>query len=94
MSVEIERALKKQRLVLKSSDLRQRLADDSQPLQPLFAAADKVTDGIHWIQARPGIALAATAVLVVLRPRPLLRWGRRAFFAWKTWRTLQNRLNH
>jgi hypothetical protein len=88
---EVAQALKKQRLVLRSAALREALAEDGQPLFPLFATADKVADGARWLRDRPGVVAGATAALFVLRPRFLLRWGRRAFFAWRTLRTLQHR---
>jgi len=91
MSSALELALKKQRLVLRSTSLRQSLAADSQPLDPVFAAADKVVDGVHWLQERPVVVAAAAALVVLLKPRTVLRWGRRGFLAWQTLRAVKTR---
>lgn len=92
MSSAMELALKKQRLVFKSAALRQALAEDSRPLETVFSAADKVGDGLRWLRARPQLAVAATIALVVLRPRALLRWSRRGYFAWTALRKVQSLL--
>lgn len=86
---DVDLALKKQRLILKSTALRASMMEDVQPLQPLFTGADRVAKGIHWIQQRPQVAAAALAALVVLRPRKAWRWGRRGFVLWKTWQKIQ-----
>lgn len=93
MSSPLELALKKQRLALRSASLRQSLAADGQPLVPVFATADKVVDGVHWLQERPVVLAAAAALVVVLKPRAVLRWGRRGFFAWRTLRAVQARFS-
>ena len=38
------------------------------------------------------IATVAVAVLVVLKPGRIVRWAKRAFFTWQTWRTLRDKL--
>lgn len=91
MSSTLELALKKQRLVLRSASLRQSLAADSQSLMPVFAAADKVVAGVHWLQERPVVVAAAATLVVLLKPRVVLRWGRRGFFAWRALRAVQAR---
>ncbi|GAB2180901.1 hypothetical protein DLREEDagrD3_11240 [Denitratisoma sp. agr-D3] len=91
MSSSLQLALKKQRLVLRSTGLRQALAVDCQPLSPLFTTADKVVDGVYWLRARPGLVAAAAALVVVLRPRTVFRWGRRGLVAWRLVRLLQDR---
>lgn len=86
---DVDLALRKQRLILKSTALRASMAEDAQPLQPLFTGADRVVMGVHWIRQRPQVAAVALAALVVLRPRKAWRWGRRGFVLWKTWQKIQ-----
>lgn len=86
----LELALKKQRLILKSAALRVSIADNAEPLRPLFAGADKVIAGIHWVQNRPQAVLAAVAAVAIVRPRLLWRWGRRALVLWKAWQKVRN----
>lgn len=93
MSHAIELALRKQRLVLRSDALREALASDAAPLQPLFTTSDKVVDGIHWLKARPGVVAGIAVAAAILRPGAVFRWGRRGFFAWKAWQALQSRLH-
>ncbi|HEX5393611.1 MAG TPA: YqjK-like family protein [Rhodocyclaceae bacterium] len=86
---DVDLALKKQRLILKSTALRASMVEDVQPLQPLFTGADRVVMVIHWIQQRPQLIAAALVASLVLRPRKVLRWGRRGFVLWKTWQKIQ-----
>lgn len=94
MSRDIELALRKQRLVMRSDTLREAIAADTAPLLPLFTASDKVVDGFHWLKARPGVVAGIAVVAAVLRPKTIFRWGRRGLFAWKAWQTLQSRLRN
>lgn len=86
---DLERALKKQRLILRSAELRAALAVDAEPLQPLFAAGDRVAEGVAWIKARPQILVAAVVAVAVARPSRLLRWTRRGVFLWQAVRRLR-----
>ncbi len=86
----IELALRKQRLQIRSAALRRELAGHGRALAPAFAAADRVYDGALWIRRHPLVVVAATAALVVARPRRALRWAGRALMAWQTWRRLRS----
>jgi hypothetical protein len=86
---DLERALKKQRLILRSAELRAALAEDGEPLLPLFAAGDYVAEGVAWLKARPRWLVAGLVAFVVARPSRLLRWGRRGFFLWRAVRRLR-----
>ncbi len=82
-SHEVELALKKQRLLLKSAALRRRLAGDARGLMPLFAAADRARAGASWLRRNPQWLVAAGIALAVARPRAAFRWLRRAVIAWQ-----------
>lgn len=87
-SRQIELALRKQRLQLKSAILRDEFAAHATALSPLFAAGDKVHDGALWLRRNPEIAVAAGVALLVARPRTLFRWARRSVVAWQAWSQL------
>lgn len=86
MSPEVELALKKQRLQIRSAALRAELAGHGAALTPWFAAGDKVCEGARWLKRHPGIAVAGTVALLVARPRFAFRWARRGVVAWQAWR--------
>jgi hypothetical protein len=87
---DIELALKKQRLQLRSAVLRAQMRDQGRALAPVFQAADKVGNAINWLRWHPEVSVVAVVAVVVARPRRAFRWARRAFFAWQVWRRLQN----
>jgi len=89
-SRDIELALKKQRLQLRSAALREQMAEQAKVLDPVFLAADRVGNAIGWLRRHPELIVAALVAIAVARPRRAFRWARRAFFAWQTWRRLQN----
>lgn len=85
----IELALEKQRLRLETASQRIDLARHAAGLQPLFATADRVHEGVRWIGRHPEVVAGGVALLAAARPgarRFLWRWGRRAFVAWQLWR--------
>lgn len=81
----IEFALKKQRLQLRSAALRAQFAEHAAAFSPLFAAGDKLHDGVLWLRRHPEVAIAAGAALAVVRPRAVFRWARRGALAWQAW---------
>ena len=76
-------------LLLRSAELRGRLATDAVVLQRPLALADRVREAWRWVRVHPEAPLAALVVLAVLRPRRMLRWGWRAWSAWRRLRRLQ-----
>ena len=85
-------ALRQQVLLLRSVELRGRLAADAAVLQRPLALADRVHEGWRWLRANPAAPIAAVVVVAVLRPRRVLRWGLRMWWGWRTLRRLQRRL--
>jgi hypothetical protein len=65
--------------------LRLHLATDLERWRPPLALVDETrrqtTEAWHWLRAHPEVPLAGAAALLLLRPRPVLRfcwrWGRR-----------------
>ena len=85
----LELALRKQRLQLRSAQLRADFAADAAAFEPLFVAGDRVRDAAHWLKRHPELPVAAGVALLVARPRRLLGWARRGLFAWQAARRLR-----
>ncbi len=84
----IQLALKKQALLQKSAQQRHRLIEQSQPLLPLFALADRLQRGANWLKRHPALPVAALTALVAARPRTVFRWLQRGWLLWKMIRKL------
>lgn len=85
----IELALRRQRLQIQSATQRKALVAAAENLAPVFAVADGVRDGSRWLARHPEWLAGGIVALLVVRPRVVLRWTRRSFFAWQAWRKLE-----
>jgi hypothetical protein len=54
-----------------------------------LAAVDVVREGARWLGRHPEWLVGTAVALLVARPRLLLRWARRGFFAWQVWRKVR-----
>jgi hypothetical protein len=79
-------------LLARSARLRARWQADLATLRPPLALADQARDAWQWLRAHPQWPAGLAVVLVVARPRRVLRWGLRLWTAWQWWRRLQLRL--
>lgn len=77
---------RREKLVLLAAAQRDAVARDFRPVERPLAIADRVVDGVRYLRAHPGFVVAGAAVIVALRPRRALTWGRRAFAVWRGWR--------
>lgn len=84
-----ELALRRQRLQQRSAELRVSLGVHGEGLAPLVRTAERVQAGIHWVRTHPEWVAGAAVALAVARPRRALRWARRGFLLWQTWRRVQ-----
>jgi hypothetical protein len=89
---QLELQQRRERLRLRSTELRATLGERARVLEPPLALADQVRSGVAWLRAHPEWPLGALAVLVVLRPRRALRWGARVWWGWRLWRRAQRLL--
>ncbi len=87
---EMDLALRKQRLQLKSEALRSSIGEHALALSPAFAAADTARRGWLWLKSHPEWVAGGGALLIALRPRTVIRWARRAFGAFRAWRRLRS----
>lgn len=90
---DLELALKKQRLVLRSAALRVHLTREAGQLKPAFSTVDQIREALSWIREHLHIIAVVSAAALVARPRTLFRWGRRGYFVWKALRSLRQRIS-
>lgn len=90
----LEFALRKQRLQIRSSQLRGEFAAAAVAFEPLFHAGDKLRAGVQWLRRHPEAAAAAGVAVLVARPRGLVKWARRGVLAWQGLRGARAWLDH
>ena len=82
--------LRRQRLLVRSAELRSTLAGQSEVLKAPLALADQVRSGLQWLYRHPEWPLGALVAVAVLRPKRALRWAGRLWWAWTSLRRAQN----
>jgi hypothetical protein len=80
---QLELALRKQRLQIRSASLREELAGQLAVFEPALAVGDRVRAGARWLRGHPEAVAAAAVAMAVARPHAVFRWARRAVFAWR-----------
>ena len=86
---ELELQLRRQQLQTRNGLLRDRLAQQMQPLAAPLAVADGLRQAWRWIKQHPEVPLAGVAALALLRPSRVLRWASRLWWAWGAWRRMK-----
>lgn len=88
--------IRRGRLLERIATQRAALSRDAQPVRASLYTADRLVARVHsvvdYVKQHPGVAGLAVAALVALRAERVWRWGRRAFFAWQTWRVFSDKL--
>lgn len=90
---ELELLLQRQHLQVRNALLRDRLAQQVQPLAAPLALADQLREAWHWLRRHPELPLAGLAALVLLRPRRVLGWAGRLWGAWGLLQRVQHMLS-
>lgn len=91
-STTIGLALRKQRLQIASEGLRTDFGRCAAELAPIFTGADCAVEGARWLRRNPQLLVVAGVALLVIRPKGVWRWARRAFVGWQAWRKLSDYL--
>ena len=78
--------LRQQQFLIRSAQLRISFAEQTQVLKRPLALADDARAGMQWLLRNPQWPLGVLVFLIVVRPSRALRWGGRA---WAAWRSLQ-----
>lgn len=72
---------------------RKALSQQLEPLQGALNVGDRFSrlaqDGKTFVQQNPLAVAAVVALVVVLKPRTVLRWTQRGLVAWRTWSSLR-----
>jgi len=93
----LELAQKRGRLQERIAQQRALIAAQMAPVASALATADRTLAigraGIAFVKRNPLQVGVAFAVMAILRPRRMWRWGRRAFLAWGLWRKLRDKLH-
>jgi YqjK-like protein len=78
-------ARRRQSLVRRSGQLRQRVVDQSQALQPALLWADRLQDAWIWLRANPLVVAGGVLAVAVWRPRRSLGLALRLWSGWRLW---------
>lgn len=73
-------------LIARAAEQRVVLAGAAEPWRRPLAIADRGVAMVRFFKRYPAFLAAACVVLLVLKPGPTFRWGRRGYFAWRAWR--------
>ena len=73
------------RLLQRSAVLRQQAACELQKMEPVFVVGDRLLQGWIWLRRNPVYLAGALAVVVVLKPRAVLRTTARVWSLWQSW---------
>lgn len=79
----VQLALRRERLVSRSRELRRRVVLHAQDLQPALTWVDRIQDAVLWLRGNPFAATAGTLLLSLWRPRRAAGFGMRVWSAWK-----------
>lgn len=94
----IELQLERGRLLERIAHQRDALGQQTEPWVRVLHLGDRVADIAgeckRTIIQNPLTTAAVVGAVVVLRPRALLRWAQRGFFAWRSWNTVRAALTH
>jgi len=92
----IDIGVRRGRLLERIASQRSALAYQLAPIDNALSVADRalasLRRGTEYVRQHPGLALAALALLVIVKPSRAWRWARRGFIAWRSWVALRERL--
>ena len=92
----IELSLQRGRLQERIATQRATLATQLRPVADALETTDRALAGarrgVDYVKRHPGQVGAAVALLALLRPKGVWRWGRRAFVAWGLWKKARRTL--
>jgi len=88
----LARRQRRWQLEQQSAELRNRLATHAQATAPVWLWAERARQGSLWLKEHPWVPLLAGVLLVLRRPRRMLRWGASAWGFWKAIRRVRGAL--
>jgi hypothetical protein len=81
-----ELLLRQQALLLRSTQLRLALTQQTQVFKKPLAVADRARDLLRLLANKPAWPLATALLLVAWRPSRAFLWGRRLWWAYRSYR--------
>lgn len=89
----IDIGIRRGRLLERIASQRSALGRELAPVHSVLNTADRALAGLRsgttYLKQHPGLALAAVALLVIVKPGRAWRWARRGFIAWRAWVALR-----
>ena len=87
--------LRRGRLLERIAIQRGALSYEFEPVRATLDTTDRllarVHAGIDYLKAHPAVVALAFGGLLIVKPRRTLRWSRRAYALWQTWRVVRDR---
>jgi len=83
-AIETRRA----RLIERAAREREEVANALQSLSQPLGFIDRCLGAVRFVIARPPLVAGIALVFALLRPRRALKWARRAFGFWRSYRWL------
>jgi hypothetical protein len=87
----VEIAKQRDALIAQCAAQREAIAAHTRGLAAPLRVADRVGDAFGYLRKHPIVIGASMAALAVTQRRGIVKWGQRAFFAWRAWNALRNR---
>lgn len=90
----IELQLQRGRLLERIAHQRDALGQQTEPVVRVLQFGDRVADIARQckrtVTENPLTTAAILGAVLVIRPRGVMRWVQRGFFAWRSWNTLRS----
>lgn len=77
-----ELAMRQQRLLVRSANLREALVIEVQPLKTPLALTDQIFSGLAWLRRHPGWPVGGLLLTAIVRPRKAMVWVGRLWWVW------------
>ena len=91
-----ELLLRRGRLIERIAGQREALRNDFVPVSAVLAKADSVVTGarsfVNTIRHHPVVTSVLAATVLIVKGKAVVRWARRGFSLWQTWRAIQGTL--
>lgn len=88
--------LRRGRLLERIATQRVALGLELEPVAATLHTTDRlvarVQAAVDYLKTHPAVVALAFAALAISKPRRTLRWSRRAYAVWQTWRVLRDRV--
>ena len=88
--------LRRGRLLERIATQRAALGFELEPVAAALHSTDRLLGRVHaavdYLKAHPTVVALGFAALAITKPRRTLRWSRRAYAVWQTWRVLRDRV--